>query len=596
MKKLSTLLLSVLLFTAVMAQKTAEIEKTTVKPIVDGIVDELWADVEQNAIDVVQAVETPTVGESWWKMLWDDDGLFMLVFVDDDVYMPAHMGLKPANSWNYDKVEVYFDVNSIKQDAGAPGTEPKAGHYQFAETPLKAIEDGGTNTTKADGVQWAFNATDRPAYYVEYFIPFEILLDKDLVQVDKSEPIGFDMNIMDGDVVEEVRNRMNWSHAGVTGENWNNMDEAGLITLLGAEAPTYIDAITLNTDGAITTDNGTLQMVATLDPEDASNKKLRWTVTNGTGSATIDSNGLLKGITDGTVTVTAASTDGWGAEAQVDIEISGQVIDRSDIWNSFNLVKNWNFNTMDASTASGLAFWGGWLDGDSQMKAVVEAGVVAMTTAVFNNAETGAVEQYHYQFSQSGFNAEPNVPYVVSFKSWADVERPNTFDFEDIEANSHNRYGVTTDPESGNGRSEWAYNLTTEAQWFVFNVTFDQIVETTVQKMQWMQSQAAGTIYLDSVLLVTKEQYDLLATLPTTGVKQLANSITKVYPNPVGNGSSLFVELSKANTKVAIYNAVGQKMMEKVSTGNMAQFDVSSLRQGMYFVKTSDGGVQKFIR
>jgi hypothetical protein len=316
MKKIFTLFLSVLLFTAVMAQKSADVTKTTVKPIIDGIVDEVWAKAEKNAINVVFRAETPTVGESWWKMVWDNDGMYLLVFVDDDVYMPAHMGNTPSDTWKYDKVEVYFDVNYVKADGKGPAAVG-TGHYQFAETPLKAIENGGTTTTRSDGVQWAFNATDRPTYYVEYFFPFDILKDKDGLQVDKSEPIGFDVNIMDNDVVDRnFRYRMNWSHAGVNGENNNNMDEAGIIVLLST--PTYVDAI------------------------------------------------------------------------------------------------------------------------------------------------------------------------------------------------------ITSD-------------------------------------------------------------------------------ICKVYPNPVGNGSYLIVEL-KANTKVAIYNAVGQKMVEKISTGNVAKFDVSSLRQGMYFVKTSDGNIHKFIR
>jgi hypothetical protein len=36
--------------------------------------------------------------------------------------------------------------------------------------------------------------------------------------------------------------------------------------------------------------------------------------------------------------------------------------------------------------------------------------------------------------------------------------------------------------------------------------------------------------------------------------------------------------------------------MEKTAVGSRVEFDVSSLRQGLYFVKTSDGSIQKFVR
>ena len=43
----------------------------------------------------------------------------------------------------------------------------------------------------------------------------------------------------------------------------------------------------------ITTDNGTLQLTATVTPSDATNKTVTWSVVNGTGQATINSTGLV---------------------------------------------------------------------------------------------------------------------------------------------------------------------------------------------------------------------------------------------------------------------------------------------------------------
>ncbi|MGE5448073.1 MAG: T9SS type A sorting domain-containing protein, partial [Bacteroidales bacterium] len=72
------------------------------------------------------------------------------------------------------------------------------------------------------------------------------------------------------------------------------------------------------------------------------------------------------------------------------------------------------------------------------------------------------------------------------------------------------------------------------------------------------------------------------------------NSITNVYPSPVTN--TLHVDLTAVNSKVAVYNAIGQKLMEKTATGNKVTFDVSSLRRGMYFVKLEDGTTKKFVK
>jgi hypothetical protein len=57
----------------------------------------------------------------------------------------------------------------------------------------------------------------------------------------------------------------------------------------------------------ITVDKATLQMIATVLPENATNKNVTWSVVNGTGQATINSSGLLTPVKNGTVTVKANS-------------------------------------------------------------------------------------------------------------------------------------------------------------------------------------------------------------------------------------------------------------------------------------------------
>ncbi|HFC00174.1 MAG TPA: T9SS type A sorting domain-containing protein, partial [Phaeodactylibacter sp.] len=76
----------------------------------------------------------------------------------------------------------------------------------------------------------------------------------------------------------------------------------------------------------ITTAGGTLQMTANVLPTNADDNTYTWSVTDGTGSATINSSGLLTAVADGTVTVTATANDGSGVSGSTVITISNQIV------------------------------------------------------------------------------------------------------------------------------------------------------------------------------------------------------------------------------------------------------------------------------
>ncbi len=82
------------------------------------------------------------------------------------------------------------------------------------------------------------------------------------------------------------------------------------------------DATTITTDGA------SLQMDATVLPENATNKAVFWTVTDGTATASIDGNGLLQStgtvLGNGTCVVTATSAADASVIGTLEITISGQ--------------------------------------------------------------------------------------------------------------------------------------------------------------------------------------------------------------------------------------------------------------------------------
>jgi uncharacterized protein YjdB len=86
------------------------------------------------------------------------------------------------------------------------------------------------------------------------------------------------------------------------------------ISLAGEEGSTTIDQ-----------DNGTLQISASISPADATDSTVTWTVTSGTGKASISQTGLLQAFDNGTVTVLATANDNSGISDSIQITLSNQV-------------------------------------------------------------------------------------------------------------------------------------------------------------------------------------------------------------------------------------------------------------------------------
>lgn len=76
----------------------------------------------------------------------------------------------------------------------------------------------------------------------------------------------------------------------------------------------------------ITQENGTLQMIATVTPANATNKAVTWSIHNGTGEATISATGMVTAVSNGTVTARATANDGSGITGELVITISDQII------------------------------------------------------------------------------------------------------------------------------------------------------------------------------------------------------------------------------------------------------------------------------
>lgn len=88
--------------------------------------------------------------------------------------------------------------------------------------------------------------------------------------------------------------------------------------------PASVQVTTQNSAAAaISINEGTLQLIAGVTPATAS-QGVSWSLTNGTGTATISTNGMVTAITDGTVTAIATSTENSSIIGELVITLSNQ--------------------------------------------------------------------------------------------------------------------------------------------------------------------------------------------------------------------------------------------------------------------------------
>jgi hypothetical protein len=79
---------------------------------------------------------------------------------------------------------------------------------------------------------------------------------------------------------------------------------------------------------------------------------------------------------------------------------------------------------------------------------------------------------------------------------------------------------------------------------------------------------------------------------PCLGIGENADAFFICYPNPTT--SKLFIE-TKKDTRILIYNNLGQILISEKITGPKSEIDLSGLSDGLYFMKVEEPGL-KFLR
>ncbi|HET6555920.1 MAG TPA: cellulase family glycosylhydrolase [Prolixibacteraceae bacterium] len=502
-----------------------------------------WVKIAQEIINGIRSQDQNTTivvgGDSWSSAQWWESSSGNLKTLID-----------PSNKLIFE-AHCYFDKDA-------------SGQYRFSYDGENATPNTGVERVKPF-VDW-LNKNKLRGFLGEYSIP-----DNDprwLITLDNF------LNYLKNNGV----NAAYWAGGPWWGKNFMTIEPFDGITdrpqmsivekylLANDDATIDIESLKISGDAEITTDNGTLQLTATVSPEDAP-PAYKWVLTNGTGMATISKTGLVTARRNGTVSIKAVSDDEFVVLDEITITISNQIVTLPEI----SILKNGDFILGE----NGLESWG--VNGNGS---VVDGWLTIECTPKIDIWDI---------MTYQGVKVDATTKYIVRFKAKASVNMVVPFIIEDT---SHEFNKAVTSSSPWRGTNYWSIPITTKAAWYEFDVIHSSFVEGSTYQPSFQVGLLTGTLSVDSVFMYKEADLELLA----TSAKSLSANSMKVYPNPVGAEDELYVGLSASNVKVAIYNAIGQKLMEKVSSGNLAKFDVSSLVKGMYVVKLSDGTSHKFIR
>ncbi|MBN1481759.1 T9SS C-terminal target domain-containing protein [candidate division KSB1 bacterium] len=201
------------------------IDKTAVPPVIDGTMEPLWDTARNYHIGIMQG---PT-SDGWWdsygyyRIVYDDDNLYMFVTVHDDV-LDVHL----TDDYKKDSIELFFDGDNSKNTLDE-GEDPWAWppvNYDDNDDQFRFVYSGVGQNGSLMGRYDTSNAefvtveTDK-GWNLELAMP----LAGQPMEAEPGSIIGFEIAINDADGGEDRENVQMWW--GETGEAWHDPSVLG---------------------------------------------------------------------------------------------------------------------------------------------------------------------------------------------------------------------------------------------------------------------------------------------------------------------------------------------------------------------------------
>ena len=214
---------------------TAQCKYTTTPPTIDGEIDDMWGGVKAHPLQKREWWGSPTGLYSWFKVMWSDDNLYVLNYVEDDTLVKG-----AANPWENDNVELFFDMDRAKANDGE-GFDENDYQIRYIWNDDSWTGSDGIDETWAtsNGVERAQSNMDDPnGYVMEWKIPWDALAEiTEFVPIADSK-FDFDITIADNQGTGRAY-IISWNTTA--DQNYNNTSLYGTITLSDEEVSTSIN-------------------------------------------------------------------------------------------------------------------------------------------------------------------------------------------------------------------------------------------------------------------------------------------------------------------------------------------------------------------
>lgn len=208
----------------------------------DGSVEAAWDAVAfrsiENVLQGADSISDEADFSAQYKMLWDDQGIYVLVEIHDDI-----LENDQDKIWKNDMVEIYFDMdnskNILKPGASWNVSSYDDNDYQFAVTVGEATVSGGPED--AD-VAFGSDLTTSGTYMLEFHFDWADLgLAGALIEGDV---IGFDITVGDNDNGTTRHSYLGWNTP--TGEVYHDASLFGTVELAAGNSTVVPEGIVID--------------------------------------------------------------------------------------------------------------------------------------------------------------------------------------------------------------------------------------------------------------------------------------------------------------------------------------------------------------
>ena len=417
---------------------------------------------------------------------------------------------------------------------------------------------GGASTITQDKGTLALTATVTPANATNKTVTWNIINGTGQATISSS---GVVTAVSNGSVVARATAN---DGSGVFGD----------ITIMISNQVVPVTGISISGGNAISTPGGSLQLSATVTPSNATDKSVVWSITGGTGQATIDHNGLVTAISNGNVLIRATANGGTDIYATTTISVTNQTV----------LV------TSITVTASGGSATTTGLETSLQLNAAVSP-----ANATNKNVNWSVVNgSGQATISSTGLLTPVAYGTVTAIASAVDGSGVSGDITINIVRDVINITGISVSGQKG----ETTINEIRGTLQLTAEVTPADASDKTIT---WSINNGTGRATISSDGLVTAEAYGFVTAVATANDGSgISGSIQIEIDDsqdrtllPYINGNLLKVPLKRRFTgkKIALYDIYGRILETGIADSDIHEFEISKYYPGIYLIVLTDDNV-----